>query len=306
MGKSRSVVEMACNPYPTPCRPLPYCPFGTPIPPASQGPQGPPGPNGAAGAQGVIGPQGPAGIQGPPGISPTGLAGPAGPDGPQGIQGPPGLQGPLGPAGSAGPVGIDGNEGPAGPCNCTGPTGPDDYKLLPVYGMFYRLSNAPYGNIYINQTPTVLLQNISEFLSIPNITVTSPGGQYTFPFGGVYRIGIRIYYNYVPNPATPNQIAHVHTYLWNSTIGAVVGQKFLTTLYPDSVSTEVSFDEIVPLSAINTYQILGVTDVAPSPPLNPTPYGVMIQVLGQTNIPGSPIATQSCATPFLFSVDRLI
>lgn len=300
---------MAYNPYPTPCRPLPYCPIGTPIPPSSQGPQGPPGPNGAAGAQGVIGAQGLHGIQGPPGISPTGPAGPAGPDGPAGIQGPPGPQGLLGPPGPPGPAGIDGDEGPAGPCNCTGPTGIANYKVPIVHGMFYRLTNAPPpSNIYIDQTPTVLLQNIAAFVSIPIITVTFPTGEYTFPSSGVYRIALRVHYNYVPNPATPNEIAHVHTYIWNTAAGgSVLGQKYLTTLYPDSIYTEVSFDEIVPISSLSTYQLLAVTDIAPGPPpLNPTPYGVMIQVLGQTNIPGSPTSTQTCATPFVFSVNRIL
>jgi hypothetical protein len=171
--------------------------------------------------------------------------------------------------------------------------------------MFYRLSNAPFGNIYINNTPTILLQNVSETLSIPNITVTFPGGEYTVPSSGIYRISLRVYYNYVPNPATPNQIAFVHTYIWNNTLGTVMGQKFLTTIYPQSVSKEVSFDEVLPLSATNTYQLLAVTNVTPSPPPNPAPYGVMIQVLGQVPIPGSPSTTQPSASPFVFALDRL-
>jgi hypothetical protein len=171
--------------------------------------------------------------------------------------------------------------------------------------MFFRNVLSPLGNIYINTTPTVILQNGTDTPSIPSITVTFPGGVYTLPLGGTYRISIRVYYNYEVNPADPSATAYIHTYFWDNTNGQVVGQKFLTTMTPDTPYASVSFDQILTLAAGVGYHILAVTNITPSSPINPNPYGVLYRVLGQPVIPGSPPSPPPSTTPLMFAINRI-
>jgi hypothetical protein len=169
----------------------------------------------------------------------------------------------------------------------------------PAYGMFYRIGGLIATDQHISPPATQI--QLALTTSGPQVAMTLTGTTISVTNTGVYRISVRASYYNQQNPALGESVATIHTYL-RTVAGTVLGRKFASSCSPvvDPATNqitpyiEVSFDQILSLTAATPFTVYAVTD-KPQIYLSSSPY---------TN-PGTPNQPPDYPTPLVVAINRI-